>query len=48
MSLDWEPEFLTREAIDDLHYEAIERYGGHHGVLNEGLLESAINQPRNT
>ena len=48
MSLEGQPEFLTREAIDDLHYEAIERHGGHHGVLNEHLLESAINQPQQT
>ncbi|MBZ5621968.1 MAG: hypothetical protein LAQ69_25065 [Acidobacteriia bacterium] len=48
MSLEREPEFLTREAIDDLHYGAIERHGGHHGVLNEHLLESAINQPQQT
>lgn len=48
MSLEREPEFLTREAIDDLHYEAIERHGGHHGVLNDHLLESAINQPQQT
>ena len=48
MSLAKEPEFLTREVVDDLHYEAIERHGGHHGVLNEHLLESAINQPQQT
>jgi death-on-curing protein len=48
MSLEREPEFLTREVIDDLHYEAIERHGGHHGVLNEHLLESATNQPQHT
>ena len=35
-----EPEFLTREVIEDLHYDAIERYGGHHGLLNEHLLGS--------
>jgi death-on-curing protein len=43
-----EPEFPTREVIEDLHYDAVEQYGGHHGLLNEHLLESAINQPRNT
>jgi len=48
MNVDKEPEFLTREVIDDLHYEAIERHGGHHGVLNEHLLESAIHQPQQT
>jgi len=48
MSLEKEPEFLTREVVDDLHYEAIEQHGGHHGVLNEHLLESAIHQPQQT
>jgi death-on-curing protein len=48
MRIEKEPEFLTREIVDDLHYEAIERHGGHHGVLNEHLLESAINQPQQT
>jgi death on curing protein len=46
MSGDREPKFLNREEVDALHYEAIERYGGHHGVLNEHLLESAIHQPQ--
>jgi len=34
--------------IDELHYDAIEQYGGHHGLLNEHLIESAINQPKST
>src|SRR6266853_4242564 len=48
MRIEKEPEFLTREIVDDLHYEAIEQHGGHHGVLNEHLLESAIHQPQQT
>ena len=28
--------------------EAVERHGGHHGVLNEHLVESAVNQPQHT
>src|SRR5712692_10344345 len=43
-----EPRFLTREMVDAIHEQQIETYGGHHGVLNEHLLESAINQPRST
>ena len=43
-----EPEFLTREVIEDLHFGAIEQYGGHHGLLNEHFLESVINQKKNT
>ncbi len=48
MRIEKEPEFLTREIVDDLHYEAIEQHGGHHGLLNEHLLESAIHQPQQT
>lgn len=48
MSPEREPNFLTREEVDALRYEAIERYGGHHGVLNERLVESVIDQPRQT
>jgi death-on-curing protein len=48
MRSEQEPRFLTREEVDALHYEAIERYGGHHGVLNQHLVESAINQPQQT
>src|SRR6266849_925424 len=48
MSQEQEPRFLTREEVAALHYEAIELYGGHHGLLNEHLVESAINQPRHT
>src|SRR6266852_4896148 len=48
MCQEQEPKFLTREEVDALHYEAIERYGGHHGLLNDHLAESAINQPRHT
>ena len=43
-----EPLFLTREMVDEIHEAAISAYGGLRGVLNEHLLESAINQPRHT
>ena len=41
-----EPVFLTREIVDKIHERSIASYGGLLGVLNEHLLESAINQPR--
>jgi death-on-curing protein len=47
MRIEKEPEFLTREIVNDLHYEAIERHAAT-TVLNEHLLESAINQPQQT
>ncbi|HSO73296.1 MAG TPA: type II toxin-antitoxin system death-on-curing family toxin, partial [Blastocatellia bacterium] len=34
--------YLTKEHIVRIHQELIERYGGSHGLLDEGLLESAI------
>jgi len=43
-----EPLFLTRSMVDEIHETAIAAYGGLRGVLNEHLLESAINQPRHT
>ncbi len=43
-----DPKFLTREMVDTIHEEQINTYGGHHGVLNEHLVESAVNQPKST
>ena len=43
-----DPLFLTRQMVDGIHENAIAAYGGLRGVLNEHLLESAINQPRHT
>jgi len=43
-----EPFFLTRSMVDEIHEAALAAYGGLRGVLNEHLLESAINQPRHT
>lgn len=37
--------FLTREQILLMHEQLIERYGGTHGVRDEGLLDSALNTP---
>ena len=36
---------LTTEQILLMHEQLIERYGGTHGVRDEGLLESAISAP---
>ena len=36
---------LSREQILSLHHQLIERYGGSHGVRDEGMLESALNAP---
>jgi death-on-curing protein len=39
------PLFLSIEDVLELHKELIDRNGGSHGVRDEGLLESAIQQP---
>jgi death on curing protein len=42
-----EPRFLTREAIDAIHEDQIDRFGGLHGVRDENALESAIAAAQN-
>ena len=39
------PVFLTLAEIIEIHNDQIERYGGHKGVRDMGLLQSAIAQP---
>ena len=36
---------LSKEQIILLHEQLIERYGGSHGIRDEGLLDSALNAP---
>ena len=36
---------LSREQILLLHYHLIDRYGGSHGIRDEGMLDSALNTP---
>lgn len=36
---------LSKEQVLLLHQQLIERYGGTHGVRDEGLLDSALNAP---
>ena len=35
-------QFLNSEQIKRIHHELIERFGGSHGIRDEGLLESAV------
>ena len=42
-----EPRFLTREAVDAIHEDQIDRFGGLRGVRDENALESAIAAARN-
>ena len=39
---------LSRDQIIMLHEAIYERYGGDHGVLNEGMLDSALHTPFQT
>ncbi|PSN11992.1 type II toxin-antitoxin system death-on-curing family toxin [filamentous cyanobacterium CCT1] len=42
------PKFLDAEAVLSLHARQIERFGGTAGVRDEGLLDSALAQPKAT
>jgi death-on-curing protein len=42
-----EPIWLSRNLVDAMHTDLIERYGGLAGVLDEGLVESALARPKN-
>ena len=40
-----EPTFLTLAEVIEVHHDQMARYGGHGGVRDTGLLESALAQP---
>lgn len=42
------PEFLEVADILDIHQILIEQFGGMFGIRDEGLLESALSQPKAT
>ena len=42
------PEFLDLDEVLELHALQLDEYGGLSGVRDQGLLESAIEQPRAT
>jgi death-on-curing protein len=41
-----EPKWIDRRALVLLHRESLAEHGGRAGVLDEGLLESALARPR--
>jgi death on curing protein len=41
-----DPEFLSREEIEEMHQKVLARWGGADGVRDEGALLSAIAQPQ--
>ncbi len=42
-----EPKWLTQDMVHALHAEAIAAFGGSPGLRDAGLLESALDRPRN-
>ena len=42
-----EPRWLSRSLIRFIHTYQIREHGGHFGVREEGLIESALDRPRN-
>src|SRR3990172_139005 len=42
------PRFLALEAVLAIHYDQINTFGGSHGLRDQGLLESALGQARQT
>ena len=40
------PEFLLRDVIEYLHDQAVRAHGGHFGIRDETMLESALARPR--
>jgi len=40
------PAFLEPDVVLFLHDQAVREFGGYHGVRDQGLLESALNRPR--
>ncbi len=41
------PKWLTVQLVQAIHSQAIATFGGSHGVRDMGLLESALDRPRN-
>jgi death-on-curing protein len=42
-----EPKWLTARLVQAIHSQAVADFGGSHGVRDMGLLESALDRPRN-
>jgi death on curing protein len=40
--------FLTLEEVEEIHADQLARYGGRDGYINKGLIESAVESPKQT
>lgn len=43
-----QPEFLTREIIEQLHTDSLHKFGGSAGIRDEGMILSALGSAENT
>ncbi|HKT16012.1 MAG TPA: hypothetical protein VJR87_11490 [Allosphingosinicella sp.] len=46
--MDDEPRWLTFEEVVETNVEQIERFGGLHGIKDENIIRSAIDNPKNS
>ena len=42
-----EPKWLDVDLVEAIHARAVSQFGGSHGIRDRGLLESALDRPRN-
>jgi len=42
-----EPRWISLRTLQLLHEQQLERFGGRPGILDPGVVESALNRPRN-
>jgi death-on-curing protein len=42
-----EPRWLTRLDVVAMHVDQLQQHGGYHGLLNDTLLDAALERPRN-
>ncbi len=42
-----EPRWLSRKAVDAMHFDLLRAFGGQQGVRDDGAIESALARPRN-
>lgn len=43
---DVSPQFIEKPVVLAIHHRQIEKFGGRHGLRDEGLLDSALAQPK--
>lgn len=46
--MSFEPKWLTKRIAEAIHLDQIKQHGGSLGTRDEGLLESALDRPKNT